>query len=34
MEAGLPKHRAANLWRENDLRYLDAKVLVPRRGRG
>ena len=34
LEAGLLKHRAANLWRENDLRYLDAKVLVPRRGRG
>ncbi len=33
-EAGLLKHRAANLWRGNDLRYLDAKVLVPRRGRG
>ena len=34
LEAGLLKHMAANLWQGTDLRYLDAKMLVPRRGRG
>jgi hypothetical protein len=34
LEAGLLKHRAPHLWGGMELSYLDAKVLVPRRGRG
>ncbi len=34
LEAGLLKHRAPHLWAGMELSYLDAKVLVPRRGRG
>ncbi len=33
-ETGLLKSMAANLWAGQVLRYLDAAVLVPRRGRG
>ncbi len=34
LEAGLLKNRAPHLWGGMELSYLDAKVLVPRRGRG
>jgi WD40 repeat protein len=34
LESGLLKSVAANLWAGRKLRYLDAAVLVPRRGKG
>ena len=34
LESGMLKSVAADLWQENDVRYLDAKALVPRRGSG
>jgi hypothetical protein len=34
LESGLLNSMAADLWAGRELRYLDAKVLVPRRGRG